>query len=228
MNSSDAGSSYDADRDILAAATSLIPLLWLSIFEESDLQHVVEDGNRIPAMLTTVQLAKDRLKARQAILKRALPENTKQLTEWKKLISKIPHKFVTVDGLEVWGLDPESYEASLVPAVRWFSSNAADDLEALQSLSETQSQLRRKSIKFPWHSKHNLHGHKWVREVPWDDADDEPPSRASAPVGPAFEPIDPALLERHQQLQIFWELDWLSHAGEPLRPDWAGTGDGEW
>lgn len=221
-NSSNAGDGYDADQDVLAAATSVIPLLWFSIFDESDVQYVSEGDRRMPSLVTSTEVALRRLKERQPAIKRALPDNVKQFTAWKKLIAKAPHKFIKVDGSEVWSLSPEEYESSLLPAVRWFSSNDADDLKALESLSQTQSETVRRSIRFPWHSKHDLHGVQWVREVPWDEENDEqPPARhsTSAPVPTMLESIAPEALKKYPLLHEFWDNHWLSRCGQPLPPE---------
>ena len=212
--------NYDPGTQILAASSGLIPVLWLSLFTEGDLRHHEADGEKIPTLLSSTAKAKKRLRSRASLLKKALPDNAKQLAAWRKLVGNIPFSFVNVDAVEIWDLDPDGFEAMLTAAVRWFSSKEDDDWEELQAISETSSDGSADSCQFDDPPPHNLHGHCWVREVPWlDTEDEEPPKRKKR--RPVEEWIRPATLEKHPSLRHLTEIDYFHSAGKPVQFDWA-------
>ncbi len=197
-------SNYNEDSEILAGASLIAPAFWLSLFVEENLAHHDVDEDRVPTLVSSTTDAKERLKARLSSLKKAFPDNSKQITHWKKLIDNVPFQNVKIDADEIWDLDPDSFELRLLSAVRWFSSHSDDDLQELQNISDTSCDAKKGKIRFAWQPKHNLHGYGWVRPVPWDDnAEEEPPKRLRRVKELS---IKADTLEKHPNLQILADI----------------------
>lgn len=47
------GINYNPDTDVLAASSTIVPVLWLSLFDVRDLTHHETDGHRIATLVTS-------------------------------------------------------------------------------------------------------------------------------------------------------------------------------
>jgi hypothetical protein len=169
---SDDGATYDGS-EILAAASSIIPALWLTLFaEENALHHPVAD-QRIPTLLSPMKDARKRFRSRRKLLKETFRANLEAISAFEKLINEAHFDFVKVDAEEIWSLDPGSFESRLASAVGWFSSAEGADFEHLLDLAEIGDYERGgKAAAGERSPKHNLHGYGWVRDTPWDDEEE--------------------------------------------------------
>jgi hypothetical protein len=189
------GVNYNPDTEILAGASTQIPVFWLSLFDESNIKpHVVKEYS-IPAPVCEAATARTLLQQRRAKILAAFSQSKTHWDAWERLITEAPFKFFKLDATEVWDLDPELFQSHLPPAVRWFSSGSADDFAKLLSVAEipmiqprgflgrlvgnTASgyDMATKTLTMAKDGAgrsdsvgHHLHGYAWVREVPWKDA----------------------------------------------------------
>ena len=190
------GINYNPDTEILAGASSLIPVLWLSLFDESHIrQHVIEDI-RIPAPVCEAATSRRLLQERRAKVLSTFAQFESRWNVWEQLINEADFQFFKLDPAEVWDLEPEDFEACLPSAIRWFSSGSADDFGKLLSIAmipmvkprgflgrlagktpsgydlATKTLVNLKdALGRPDSIGHHAHGYSWVRNVPWIDGD---------------------------------------------------------
>lgn len=188
------GINYNPDTEILAGASSQIPIFWLSLFEESHIKlHVVQEY-RISAPVCEASVARQLLQQRRAKVLSSFPRCEAHWQAWERLITEAPFQFFKLDGTEIWDLDQELFQSQLPPAIRWFSSGSADDFAKLLSIAEIPMtpprgflarlvggkppgyDIARKTLTVAKDRGrrsdsvgHHLHGYSWVREVPWKD-----------------------------------------------------------
>lgn len=183
------GINYNPDTEILAGASTQIPVFWLSLFDESHIKpHVVQEC-RIPAPVCEASAGRAIMEQRRARILTAFSQCETHWEAWQRLITEAPFPFFKLDGTEVWLLDPELFESQLPAAIRWFSSGADDDFAKLLSIAEIPSPAPRGLLgrlvggtqpgydpttktftPGPNDSRgHHLHGYSWVRDVPWKD-----------------------------------------------------------
>ncbi len=186
------GINYNPDTEILAGASVLIPIFWLSIFDESHLKaHVVQE-HRIPTLVADAEASKRLLMQRQAAVLGAFAQCEPHWTAWEQLITEASFKFFKIDATEIWGMDPDMFAKQLPPAVRWFSSGSSDDFAMLLRAAELpviqprgflggllgggaqpgyNPKTKTITVATPPDTSlgHYLHGYSWVRDVPWKD-----------------------------------------------------------
>ena len=216
---STAGLSYNPDTEILAAASGLIPILWITLFTEADLVVHDCDGHPITMLATATVDAQSRISARRTAIKGLLPQNVGQVEAFSELIHSVPYDFVKVDTTEVWALSPETFEHQLTRAVSWATSRDSTDLEYLLDVA----QLGGYEIVLPLGRtpKHNLHGYGWVRDVPWDD-EDEGGDVDTVDVKPVeFGNLAVRGVEKHPFVGSLAALDFFSSAGTKPALSWA-------
>jgi hypothetical protein len=191
------GINHDPDTEILAGASAIIPVFWLSLFNEFHLKtHIIEEY-KIPAPVCQAAEGRKILLERRSRILATFAQCEPHWEAWERLITEAPFQFIKLDSAEVWDLEPEVFEADLPLAVRWFSSGSADDFAKLLSVAEIparkprgflgrilggtpsgyDSTTKRLSKLKDWRGqpdsvKHHLHGYKWVREVPWKDGEE--------------------------------------------------------
>jgi hypothetical protein len=74
------GFTYDGDSEILAAASRLIPVFWLSLFAEGDLTHHGFEDYQIPTLMAPMNVARQRFQSRLVLLAEKFPHNIQQVT----------------------------------------------------------------------------------------------------------------------------------------------------
>lgn len=161
-----------AEDACLLAANYLVPVLWIALFDSSDLTYVdvlctdAEDKDvleSIPTLFTSYAKAHATYAARQAGLAAALgTEHASVLSEWEKfLYSQGQESNLQLDLIELWMLYGD---ASAV------SSEVQEWLEGMryQSGHGWRKLCDQASLDDPRVSKYGLRGYAWNTEYPLD------------------------------------------------------------
>lgn len=168
---SDDGINYNPDSDILAGASGSIPILWNSLFKESDIVYHHVKGYKIPSLVTTLSEARQTLISRLSRIHEAFPHDTEAVQNWKRLLESTDCEYIKVDALEVWMLNEEGFEEQLRAAIRWYETGDNKALIALTGLAEGSYDFAERNIVVPdgYVIDYCFHGYGWVREVPWPE-----------------------------------------------------------
>ncbi len=163
------GGNYNPNTEILAGASNSIPILWCSLFEESDLAHHPVDEYQIPTLVTPIADARQRLITRSPRIHETFPHSTEAIENWTRLLNSADFEFIKVDALEVWMLYGDSFEGRLKSSMRWYHTGDDNDLTALTALAECSYDFAQRKLVVPEGYIVDLcfHGYRWVREVPW-------------------------------------------------------------
>jgi hypothetical protein len=165
---------YDPDQQVLCAASYQIPAFWLFCFNESDLCEIIADDERIPTALTSTATARKRLMVRAPLAMELFAAHSRRWDEWVRLIDTCEFPYLTLDGYEIWAMEPDEFARHLPQAVRWFSSRSPSDRESLFWLAgiEQYDPSKRAIICGSNDSPGRyLQGYGWERDVPWDEND---------------------------------------------------------
>ena len=120
---------YDPQMQLVASDVEALPLLWLALFREGDLQRKVFNvqGQKVPAFapICTTQLALERLKQAVPYLSKIFT-NLTGLAEYgvmfQSAIESLPYRFISIELEEIAGLYPPEhrFEELLALALRGF------------------------------------------------------------------------------------------------------------
>lgn len=146
--------NYDPDTEVLAAASSGIPLLWLALFPAFT--------NRSLSLVSPAADARALARQRRARILGAFPQCTALWDAWEQLLA-VPCQYFKVDAAEIKDLAPAEYGPDLRAALQWFSTGADADLEKLLRMADAPGQPAGVQPL-------QLRGYHWVRPVPWTEA----------------------------------------------------------
>jgi hypothetical protein len=220
---SDGDITYDPDSEILAAASGLIPVLWLSVFKEEDIMHHGYEDCRIPTLLATTDTARQRFQSRASALRAQFPHNVDQLAAFDRLLEGITFRFIKVDAAEIWELDPDSFESRLTDSLRWFSSATDEDFRRLLDLAEAEyDETTRRCLGLRSPMQDVFHGYAWVRDVPWSDVEyDDSEAVEVAPQPLTFGALAKSGIEKHPFVMKLTAIDYFANTGGRVEFPWA-------
>jgi hypothetical protein len=165
---------------ILAAASYGIPILWLSLFAEADLESVemaLEDSDGqesmglVPTLHTTVDGARSRYAARVVTLRKRIPGALhRHIEEWEALLASVRNGFVQIDLAEIWMMfAPAEFDVEVRNYLRAFDE-AGEFWGDVCSQAGLQTEQGAIAMSFDREtSRDSLRGYAWESPVPWKD-----------------------------------------------------------
>ncbi len=195
-DSADPNAAYDdLDARVVAAANSMLPVLWFSAFSRHDVywrtlasnsagderdkvladEHGDDgDGNvaAYPVLLAPVDTAKQRARERKALFLTRFPSSLESVyDDWLALLDGIDTPYLLVEAVELWSMGkPTEFEALLDACARAFEADDPRDWDML--LGQTAGMrynIITEHVLFldDRHLTIELHGYEWMRPVPW-------------------------------------------------------------
>ena len=165
---------------ILVAASYQIPLLWLSLFSESDLKTVeivLEDaeGNETTGGVPTLEGATEILQTRYQVRARTLlaripAELHPHIKEWETLLVSVKEPFMQIDLAEIWMMFmPDDLDHVIRGELRAFEEGGELWRNVCnQAGLEVDTASGRISFD-PAIARYGLRGYEWYVPVPWSD-----------------------------------------------------------
>lgn len=124
--------NYDFGRDVIAEGGSmLLPIFWLSLFDQSHLQFHQLDEYRIPSLVCQRAAGLALLEKNKTAVLSLFTGHESDWQRWEELVRSSQGSYFKFDGTELWDLGSDEFEPGLSGAVRWFSSRSPDDLVTL-------------------------------------------------------------------------------------------------
>lgn len=186
----DPNAPYEA-QDIVVAASTMVPILWASVFSVDDIyirtetwsEQEGEDDDESETFEATYPVL---MAPRATIWQRATERHAAFLTlfpprlephyqEWLALLEGVQAPYLLVDTQELWAMGaPEEFDRKLHAYVRAFEHHATPDLAALvnqtHSLRFDAANRQVSPIKGQaGHIPYDLRGYYWLRPVPWKE-----------------------------------------------------------
>lgn len=163
-----ATTSADAEESCLLGANYQVPVLWIALFEPTDLMFMPvpctnDKGDErielIPTLFAPASKAKSTYAARRTSLARALgPESADPIAEWEELLSThIPAASLQVDVGELWIMyeNPTDCELDLRDWLTGVVNQSGVGWANLCSQAKLDDpEVKRYGLRgFPWHSE---------------------------------------------------------------------------
>jgi hypothetical protein len=152
------------DSHVRASAGLTVPVLWLSLFAESDIRvHESEEGD-VPAPVAPLSAALSNWSRRRPVLETAFPGYTAEFDAWAEAIQQLKAKYIKIDAEELWAMGDAEFEADLRGGLRWFDSAAVGDFERLLNLLASRGNFNADARTFGENAAGAaffLYGHAW-------------------------------------------------------------------
>jgi len=116
-----------------------IAILWFSLFTSTDMRIRILDDlegvtHHLPVLFTETEKARARVAARRGSFLRHFPDECSAYYDaWQTLIDGVGEQYLELEGLEIFGLSPETYQEVLLLNLRAYEE---DDLDGWRNLIE--------------------------------------------------------------------------------------------
>jgi len=128
-----------------------------------------------PVLITPGEQARRRALERRSRFADVFPATLQDIyQEWLDLLDGIEAPYLMLSMVEIWGLDDKHtwFDAFLSASLHAFETNAADDWSELlgqyPSMSFDADSNRVSVVEgYEDYPRHDLHGHRCMRAVPW-------------------------------------------------------------
>jgi hypothetical protein len=160
-----------AEEACLLGANYQVPILWIALFENSDLTYVDvpctdSEGKdvleKIPTLFTSYAKARATYATRRAGLENALgPANSNALSEWEEFLSsQVQELALQLDLIELWMMYDDPADLSL-DIREWLEGVSSRSGHGWQNLC-SQAHLEDSEV-----SKYGLRGFPWNAKLAW-------------------------------------------------------------
>lgn len=174
------------EHQIVAAGRYVMPIFWFTAFVVADIYDAVydmvnedtdeEEGVPVAVLRTTKDLAIQRAIGRRDSCFRILPDSLQPIyDQWLALLEGLELPHLHLETSELWMMGPdEPYDDFLGTCVRAMEEFREEDWDVLFSHTSINfdPQTRRVSASEKYGEDivpYLLHGHSWIRPVPWDE-----------------------------------------------------------
>lgn len=162
----------NATEEIIAEGINEIPVFWASLFSEADRQldtYEGDEGNiQIPNWCVQSNVAKERLAALAAPISELLDERSKQIWSlWVRHLTAETATYFKTNAAEVWGLDPDGYDAYMKTMLQAFATPSPTTVAAAIEANELTYADGTVSWDDDEETICKLAGADHIRDVPW-------------------------------------------------------------
>jgi hypothetical protein len=123
---------------ILLESNYIVPALWYSAFALNDLRTVSiawsTEGNSatIPILSTPLESARRRVEDRRSLFIRRFSLDLLSVYNiWSNLLATIKHRYLLLEAIELYGLDPDSFADTLIAGTRAWDQDIDEDWDML-------------------------------------------------------------------------------------------------